>query len=64
MSKDTRRGAAKPEENIVSSVLDDIVREGAVEMLSRMLDIEVNLFLERNQYILDDKGNRLVVRNG
>jgi transposase-like protein len=28
------------------------------------LEIEVDLFLEKYQYMLDDKGNRLVIRNG
>jgi putative transposase len=64
MNKNTAINALNPEENIISSPLDEIVRKGAVEMLSRMLEIEINLFLEKYQYILDDKGNRIVVRNG
>lgn len=53
-----------PEENIVKQPLDEIVKQGALEMLQKALKIEVDLFLERYQYILDDNGNRRVVRNG
>lgn len=64
MNKDTLKFKASPEENIVHHPLDEIVRKGAKEMLQKALEIEVELFLERYQYILDDKGNRQVVRNG
>ena len=33
-------------------------------MLQKALEIEVDLFLGQYQYILDDNGNREVVRNG
>lgn len=33
-------------------------------MLQRALDVEVDLFLERYQYLMDDQGHRQVVRNG
>ena len=33
-------------------------------MLIQALNVEVDSFLEKHQYILDDKGNRIVVRNG
>ena len=33
-------------------------------MLQAALEIEVDLFLERNQYILDNRGSRQVIRNG
>jgi transposase-like protein len=64
MSKNTRSAAVNPEENIIASPLDEIVRKGALKMLAQALEIEVDLFIEKYQYILDDKGNRLVVRNG
>jgi len=53
-----------PEKNIVDSPLDEIVLKGAQKMLQQALEVEVEMFLEKYQYILDDKGNRLVVRNG
>lgn len=64
MGKHSAGRAISPEENIIASPLEEIVRKGAVEMLIRALDVEVDSFLEKHQYILDDKGNRLVVRNG
>lgn len=64
MSKNSPGQAVSPEENIIASPLDEIVRKGAQKMLKQALEIEVDSFLEKYQYILDDKGNRLVVRNG
>jgi len=64
MNKDTVKLRINPEENIVNQPLDEIVRNGAKAMLQKALEIEVDLFLEKYQYILDGKGNRKVVRNG
>jgi len=64
MDNNTPRLKLSPEESIVKKPLDDIAREGAREMLQRALEVEVDLFLEQYQYILDDNGNRQVVRNG
>ena len=64
MNNNTSRLKVSPEENIVKKSLDEIAREGAREMLEKALEIEVDLFLEQYQYILDDNGNRQVVRNG
>jgi transposase-like protein len=41
-----------------------VVRRGAQELLQRALDVEVELFLERYQYLMDEQGHRQVVRNG
>ena len=51
-------------ENLVKQPLDEILRLGAQDLLEKALEIEVNLHLERYQYILDDQERRLVVRNG
>ncbi len=64
MYKDTARSAVNPEENIIASPLDEIVRRGAQKMLTQALEVEVDSFLEKYQYILDDSGKRLVIRNG
>jgi len=64
MNQDTLKLQINPGKNIVNHPLDEIVRKGAKEMLQKALEIEVELFLEKYQYILDDKGNRQVVRNG
>jgi transposase-like protein len=44
--------------------LDEILRLGAQELLAQALDVEVNLHLERYQYMIDEQMRRLVVRNG
>lgn len=64
MNNNTFRLKISPEENIIKKPLDEIAREGAREMLQKALEIEVDLFLEQYQYILDDNGNRQAVRNG
>jgi putative transposase len=51
-------------ENLVRQPLDEIVRLGAQELLTTALEVEVNLFVERYQYIIDDQMRRQVVRHG
>ncbi len=64
MNQNTLKLRINPEESFTKQPLDEIVRNGAKEMLQKALEVEVNLFLEKYQYILDNKGNRKVVRNG
>ena len=51
-------------ENLVKQPLDEIVRMGAQELLTKALEVEVNLFVERYQYVMDDEMRRQVIRNG
>ena len=51
-------------ENLTKQPLDEILRLGAQELLAQALDVEVNLHLERYQYMIDEQMRRLVVRNG
>ncbi len=46
------------------SVLDEIVRQGAQEMLKAALEMEVEDFIKRHEKERDEKGRRFVVRNG
>ena len=46
------------------SVLDEIVRDGARQMLHAALKAEVAAYIEQFADQLDDDGRRLVVRNG
>lgn len=46
------------------SILDEIVHEGAQEMLKRALEEEVDAFLDRHADVRDEKGRRQVQRNG
>lgn len=77
MSKRSRAGRDVPESAVegraviaceaaqeARSVIDQLVFEGARNMLQAALETEVNSFLERYRHIRDEQGNRLVVRNG
>lgn len=44
--------------------LDELVLEGARRMLAAALEVEVAAYIERCQGEVDEKGHRLVVRNG
>ena len=46
------------------SLLDEIVREGARQMLAAALQAEVAAYIEAHAGELDENGHRLVVRNG
>ncbi|MER5548436.1 IS256 family transposase [Streptomyces sp. NPDC002589] len=47
-----------------SSLLDEIVREGAQRLLATALEAEVNAYIAELADEIDDEGRRLVVRNG
>jgi putative transposase len=47
-----------------SSLLDEIVRDGARQMLAAALQAEVAAYIEAHQHEVDEDGRRLVVRNG
>src|SRR5690606_12130784 len=46
------------------SLLDEIVRDGARQMLAAALQAEVAAYIERFADQVDEHGHRLVVRNG
>jgi putative transposase len=47
-----------------SSLLDEIVRDGARQMLAAALQAEVAAYIEAHAHEVDEHGRRLVVRNG
>jgi putative transposase len=47
-----------------ASLIDEIVREGARRMLAAALEAEVAAYLAAHAGELDERGRRLVVRNG
>ena len=49
---------------IVGSCLDEILRDGAREMLGRAIEDEVAVFVGARSHLVDESGHRLVVRNG
>jgi putative transposase len=46
------------------SLLDEIVRDGARQLLASALHVEVAAYIEAHRGALDEAGHRLVVRNG
>ena len=44
--------------------IDDILRDGARRALQAAIEREVEEYIERNNQHLDERGHRLVVRNG
>ena len=44
--------------------LDELVREGARRMLGAALEVEVDTYLAAHTELVDERGHRLVVRNG
>ena len=49
---------------VVGSLLDELVRDGARQMLAAALQAEVAVYVEQFADVLDEDGHRLVVRNG
>jgi len=48
----------------VKSALEEVLREGARQMLRAAIEAEVDDYVEKHQQEKDEKGHRLVVRNG
>ena len=46
------------------SVLDELIQEGARQMLQSAVEAEVAAYIEAHQGLRDESGHRLVVRNG
>jgi hypothetical protein len=57
-------GADEPRRDGGSSLIDELVREGARRMLAEALQAEVDGYIARFAAERDEKGHRLVVRNG
>lgn len=77
MSQSTKIGAGQPaelpgEESVsrfqkpeeIRSELDQLVRQGAQQMLQAAIEAEVEAFLQEQAAKRDEQGRRLVVRNG
>lgn len=77
MSQSTKVGAGQPAEVVgqdgvlrfqnpedVRSELDQLVRQGAQQMLQAAVEAEIEAFLEEHSGRRDAQGRRLVVRNG
>ena len=64
MQQDSASVEDRPERTVTLLPLDEVVRQGARQLVQRAVEVEVDLFLERYQYLMDDQGHRQVVRNG
>ena len=63
MDKDTKKTGFCTDED-QWSVLEQIVRKGAQEMLSAALEYEIAEHVEKFKNMLDENGKRIVVKNG
>ena len=54
----------KQEQQTPKSLLEELIREGARRLLQAAIEHEVTEYLERFREEKDDKGHRMVVRNG
>jgi transposase-like protein len=63
MPKATGNLVPFPQES-TSSVLDEILRDGAREMLARAIEDEVAAYIGDRRHLVDEFGHRVVVRNG
>ena len=52
-----------PEES-TKSVLDEILRHGARQMLTEAIEAEVASYIAERNEVVDGQGRRLIVRNG
>ena len=54
----------RDENDIVSLSLDELARLGARRLLCEAMELEVSEYIGRHQDVTDERGHRLVVRNG
>jgi putative transposase len=64
MRQSNSQSAPNQEENNGTSPLEDILRQGAVQLLQLAVEAEVDTFIEKFKAAVDHKGRRLAVRNG
>lgn len=63
-SRDEGRLDLLGEQGTSSTTLDEVVRQGALDMLTKALEAEVGAFLVRHEHLRDEKGRSRVVRHG
>jgi transposase-like protein len=65
MEKPKDKAADLPlQEQLPGSVLEELARKGARQLLAQALEVEVAEFVEKHQSKIDTEGRRQVVRNG
>jgi len=56
--------AVQMQQQLPGSVLEELAREGARQLLAQALEVEVTEFVAKHQSKIDAEGRRQVVRNG
>ena len=64
LMKKSRTERKELQEQSSWSILEELAREGAKEMLARAMELEVTEFVEKHKEKTGEDGHRLVVRNG
>lgn len=64
MNRDTRKEDAGQPVSETKSVLEEVLRQGAREMLLKAIEAEVAGYIDQHSELRDEAGHRLVVRNG
>jgi putative transposase len=64
MKRDTRKTDAGQSVSETKSVLEELLRQGAREMLLKAIEAEVAEYIDQHSHLRDEAGHRLVVRNG
>ena len=64
MERNTQAADAGQEQVSFHSALEEVLRQGAREMLMKAVENEVAEYVEQHKAVLDKDGHRLVVRNG
>ena len=65
MNHDTGRALKNPEvSGEVRDVLTDILRQGAQQLITQAVEVEVEEFLRQYREVRDEAGRRQIVRNG
>ncbi len=57
-------GERKQAEETPKSVLEEIIREGARKLLQAAIENEVAEYIDHYKHLKDERGHRMVVRNG
>jgi len=60
----SKKEETSPEQKEVRTVLEEVLRDGAREMLARAVHEEVEEFIEGYSHLRDEQGRQIVVRNG
>lgn len=52
------------EKSLLKKTLDEIVKEGAQQILQKALEIEIEEFIQKYSHLTDESGKKRIVRNG